>query len=104
MPPKNMISVTRNIHIPSVEASFGCSAVSNGCSSALEADMLGSFSRIVIGGFVHHGLHVEVVGGWRRGGLPFQSLGSPWIRWSSLAPFQRPEEIRHRQRISQSKD
>ena len=29
MPPKNMISVMRKIHIPRVEASFCCSAVSN---------------------------------------------------------------------------
>src|ERR1700674_165263 len=97
MPPKNMISVTRNIHIPSVEASFCCSAVSNWWSSALVLDTLGSFPGIIIGGLVHHGLYREIIGGRRRGRFPFQSLGSPRIRRSAISPFQRPKEVGHRQ-------
>ncbi len=45
MPPKNMISVTRNTHIPRVTASFCCAIVSKWCCSRVDAGACGAVSQ-----------------------------------------------------------
>src|ERR1022692_5177223 len=75
-----MISVTRKIHIPSVEISFCCAGVSNCSRSARASVWLSNF------GLLHRGQRgvivslrrdyrsfVEIVSGRRRSRLPFQS-------------------------------
>src|SRR5713226_375398 len=100
-----MISVTRNSHIPRVEASFCCSTESKWCSSAgewLDVDNLHSFLRRVgVSRLCHHRHDVEILRGRRRCGLPLQSLRAPWIDGRPLSPFERPKEVRHWQRVAE---
>src|SRR5690348_15573364 len=103
IPPKNMISVTRNTHIPMEEAPLCCSMFSKWCRSSWVArasllsdngDLLGQFV-VVIGLPGHHRCLFKVVGGRRRSRLPFQSGRSPGVVAGFLAVAQRPQEVHH---------
>src|SRR6185437_1746960 len=108
MPPKNMISVIRNTHMPMEEASRCCSMSSKWCRSSWVArawllsdngDLLGKLV-VVVGLPGHHRSHFKVVGGWRGGRLPLQSGRSPGIVARQLAVAQRPQEIDHGQQVA----
>src|SRR5579872_2693136 len=107
MPPKNMISVTRNTHMPSVEVSSCCALSSNWCCNSgscgatiisLSANIhLLLLAGIIVGRFRHHWLMIKVEGGRRCGGLlPLQALGVPRIlrRPGPVPPG--PGEVDHR--------
>src|SRR5579859_5961052 len=107
MPPKNMTSVRRKIHIPRVEASFCCAAVSN-CSrrarvstwASANFHYLPDHSAVIVSFGGDDRDLVEVVGGRRRRRLPFESGSAPWIRGGHLAVAQRPHEVDHRHQVS----
>src|SRR5690348_10030581 len=107
-----MISVTRKSHIPSVEASFCCAAVSKWCSSAAgwpECScvlMLDKFllTRVRVSRLGDDWHHLIISRRRWRAGLPLKALCSPWIGCSHFAPFQRPNEIGHRQQVAERQD
>src|SRR4051812_36604561 len=99
MPPKNITSVTRNTHIPSVDASSCCSiewkcGCSFGCGAALGTGLLmrhlhsrGLGSRrmdVVVGVFGDHRRFMEIVRDRRRLDLPLEARGAPRIRRRQL--------------------
>src|ERR1700733_685507 len=103
MPPKNMTSVMRKIHMPSVEASLCCAAVSNCSRSASVCSSLCNFGlhgRVIVRLVSHNGDLIEIVRGRRRGDLPFQTGCAPWVGPGDRAIFQRPGEIDGGQQIS----
>src|SRR5579875_1208494 len=113
MPPKNMISVSRKTHIPSVEDSNCCSLSSKWCLSAVEAceATLRSVSAnfhllgIIVRPLGHHRRHVKIESRRRRGGLlPFQSLGLPRILRRSLAFAPSPAQINQRQQVADAQN
>src|SRR5882724_11669603 len=103
MPPKNMISVMRKIHIPSVEASFCCSAVSNCsrnasvsvCASLANFDHLPDHGAVIVCFVGHDWGLVEIVMRRRGGRLPLETGRAPRIGTHYLAVTQRPDEIDH---------
>src|SRR4051794_27256465 len=107
MPPKNMISVMRKIHIPRVEAFFCCSAVSNcsrrarlsTCAWLANLDLLSDYLAVIVGYLSDDRSLVEIVDRPRRIRLPFQTAVAPWIRGRYLPPAQRPDEVQHRHHI-----
>src|SRR5687768_13059194 len=122
-PPKNMTSVARNSHMPSVDASACCSIVSKWCwcagcpcacppggcpwASTWAAMASGNFDlplRILVGAFRHHWLIEEVVRQRRRLSRPLQTGGEPRIRASLLAPEERVGEIQHRQQVAEAEN
>src|SRR5690242_3808270 len=111
IPPKNMISVTRNTHMPMEEAPLCCSMFSKWCRSSWVArasllsdnrDLLGQLV-VVIGLPGHYRSLFKVVSRRRRCRLPFQSGSAPGVVARFLAVAQRPQEIHHRQQISHRK-
>src|SRR5690348_14662068 len=126
MPPKNMTSVARNTHMPSLAASR-CCARSVKCScrecrstaslmdkaaAPLPSDnaflpenvnVLGQLI-VVVGVPGHDGRLGEVVSGRRRGGSPLQPGGVPWVASYALAMTQGPGEINERQQVTDAKD
>src|SRR5262245_54098551 len=114
MPPKNMISVMRKIHIPSVEASFCCSTVSNWTRSASESGwwawawlsnfhFLPDHLAVIVCGQPDDRRVFEIVQGRRRWCLPLQSVTAPRIRCRHFPIAQRPDEVNHRHDISDGK-
>src|ERR1700722_14662797 len=96
MPPKNMTSVMRKIHMPSVEAPLCCSAVSNCSRSASVCSSLCNFGlqgTVIVRLMRHERDLVEIMRGRRRRGFPFQTGGAPWIGPGDRSVFQRPCEI-----------
>src|SRR5438445_13867672 len=87
MPPKNMISVSRKTHIPSVALLTCCSLSSNWCAtwevrsiarSANDFSLL--FFRVGVCFLGHDGSLVKVEGGGRRfPDVPLEALGAPWL-------------------------
>src|SRR5271154_5251335 len=122
MPPKNMISVTRNSHMPSEAAFFCCCASENwwtsaglcaSCSMVVSVPVVdwlscnGSlqFLRcrnlvVVIGFPRNYGGLVEVKRGRWRGGLPLQTRRAPGIGFRDRPIAQGPQEVDHRQQIA----
>src|SRR5438552_2733498 len=123
MPPKNMISVPRNHHMPS-EAALRCC-----CSSAKWCRSSGRSSCSIARGvsltrglslkrhlfrqrhflvFVRFPSHfrsfVEVEGWWWRRGPPLEACCLPGIVFCDFAIAQRPQQVRHWQEISNRKD
>src|SRR5580692_5160445 len=91
MPPKNMTSVARNVHIPSlVESSCCCKSSkcdsSSGFTCASTLDTRGLLDLVFVRVFSNARDLFEVVRGRRRGGLPLQAGGTPGVR-----PGDRPE-------------
>src|SRR5512146_2795929 len=108
MPPKNMISVTRNTHIPMEEAPRCCSMFSKWCRSSWVAtawllsdngNLLGQLVVVVSLPGYNRRLF-EVVSRWRRGCLPFQARCAPGIIPGFLAVAQRPQEVHHGQQVA----
>src|ERR1700681_1371685 len=96
MPPKNMTSVMRKIHIPSVEASLCCAAVSNCSRSASVGPSLCNFGlhgSVIVRLMRHDGDLVEIVRGRRRGCFPLKAGSSPRIGSGDRTVLQRPGEI-----------
>src|SRR5271155_3711581 len=128
MPPKNMTSWARNTHMPRLAAFFCWLSVTKWCRSAGFScacssttaglagkrnllfssfwnclwNFLGNLAHIVvvIGFPGYDGLLVEIEGWWRRGGLPLQAGGVPWVRGSGLAVAHGPHEVDHGQKIA----
>src|SRR6185437_7581856 len=108
MPPKNMISVIRNTHMPMAEASRCCSMSSKWCRSSWVArawllsdngDLLGKLVVVVcLPG--HDGCLFKVIGGRRRGRLPLQAGRAPGIVPGLLPVAQRPQEVHHGQQVA----
>src|ERR1035437_10629021 len=103
MPPKNIISVIRKIHIPSVEASFCCASVSNCTRSAAVSvepwsanlNLLRHQTRVVVSFVGDNRRLFKVMDRRRRRGLPFESGGAPRVGRSHLAIAQGPYEVDH---------
>src|ERR1019366_2954970 len=104
MPPKNITSVMRKIHIPREEASFCCSAVLN-CSRNASVSTWGSLTnltlladrRAVVVGVVRDDRDlVEIVRGWRRIRLPFEAGGLPRVPSRNRPVLERPHEVHQR--------
>src|SRR5690242_8984489 len=105
MPPKNMISVMRNTHIPMTEASIcWCMEEKWCCKSglwvaiagvlSLNRHLLGLVDLVVVIGFPRYGGGlVEVESGWRRGCHPLQSSRMPRIRFRDFAVPHGPEQV-----------
>src|SRR5512146_232931 len=108
MPPKNMISVIRNTHMPMEEASRCCSMSSKWCRSSWVArawllsdngDLLGKLV-VVVSLPGHDGCFLKVIGWRRRGRFPLQARRSPGIVPGFLAVAQRPQEVHHGQQVA----
>src|ERR1700722_18753224 len=96
MPPKNMTSVMRKIHMPSVEASLCCAAVSNCSRRASVCSSLCNFGLhggVIVRLVRHDGDLVEIMRGRRRRRLPLQTGRAPWIGSGDRPVFQGPGEI-----------
>src|SRR5512138_3771306 len=100
MPPKNMISVTRNSHIPS-DAEFFCWVMSaKWCRSAGLCSVVAALVcnrdlrfldvLVVVSFEIHHRCFVEIEGGRRRRRHPLQAGCTPGIIRSRLAVSHRP--------------
>src|SRR6185503_9791421 len=110
MPPKNMTSVARKIHMPIREASSCCSGSSKWCSkpaipSAMLSDSRRVFgrclsARIVVGLPRYDRRFFEVVGRRRRRRLPLQTGRLPWVHAGDRSVTQRPDQINEWQRIT----
>src|SRR6266849_8771911 len=116
MPPKNMISVARNSHMPSDEASRCCSMSTKWCLSAglccstavglsATAGLLRSGNVLVVVSFpIDDRGMVEVESGRRRRGHPLQAGSAPGIVRGNFSIAHRPHEIHHRQKVSDRED
>src|SRR5213594_2150315 len=117
MPPKNMISVPRKIHMPSDEALRCCSMSEKWCCKpgvcsrvsgaglSLNADLLESGQFVVVVGLPGDLWSlVEIESRRRRGRLPLESGGVPGIVVGQFAVPHRPEEIDHREKIPDRKN
>src|SRR5580692_11750924 len=112
MPPKNMISVARNNHMPRVAASRCCSASAKWCSSSgpccstvvglsLNGHLRRSGDLFVVVSFPRHFWRfLKVESGRRRSSLPFQTGRAPRVIRSNLPVTHRPQEIDHGQNVS----
>src|SRR5580704_1995456 len=112
MPPKNMISVARNSHMPSDAASRCCSASTKWCRSSgpcsstaiglsLNGHLRGSRDLFVVVGFPSHFWRfLEIKSGWGRRGLPFQAGRSPGVVVGDFSVTHGPQEINHGQHIA----
>src|ERR1700737_2695391 len=116
MPPKNMISVARNNHMPNDEAWRCCSMSAKWCWSAglccptamgLSANthLLRSGNVLVVVGFpIDHRGALEIESRRRRRGLPLQTGRPPGIGGGNFTVAHRPQEIDHGQQIADGKD
>src|SRR5262249_34380453 len=100
----------RKIHIPRVEASFCCSAVSNCSRRASDSAWawlanlnLPDYGAVVVRVPCDYRGLLEVVGGGRRGSAPCQSGCAPGICGRDFAVAQRPDEIDHRDQVADGK-
>src|SRR5215471_15254120 len=115
MPPKNMISVMRKIHMPSMEASFCCSMLSKWCcnmgwcaacsgASWITTVRSDKCRLLLLGVMVRLGGHdrryIKIVEGWRRRRLPLEAGGAPGIVAGNLAVTKRVQQIDHGQQVS----
>src|SRR6188768_3937364 len=130
-PPKNMISVTRNTHMPSVDASACCSMLSKWCCrygwcgawpapaawTATGAGYCGNCSRsslsdnadlmarsVLVGSVRHDGRRREILGRRRRGNLPLEAARAPRVVPGERRVLQGPGEIDHRDQVADAKD
>src|SRR5581483_5447855 len=103
-PPKNMTSVTRNTHIPTVAVSRCWSAVANCSRTARERNsdnfefLLHGF--VIIGVVSHHRRRFQFVLRRRRRRLPFKPRAAPRIRPRRLSVLPRPDQVDQRQDVT----
>src|ERR1035437_1507872 len=104
-----MISVTKNSHMPNVDASFCWSMSAKWCCSECSAisislvangDLLVRLMLIVVGFPGHDRSLVKIVRGRRRRRPPLQAYRVPRIRSRQLAILKRPHEIDHGQDVA----
>src|SRR5579872_4002760 len=108
MPPKNMISVIRNTHMPMEDASRCCSMSSKWCRSSwvARAWLLSDNGDLLVKLVVvvslpgHDGCLFKVIGRRRRGGFPFQARRSPGVVPGFLPVPQGPQEVHHGQQVA----
>src|ERR1700730_9938723 len=98
MPPKNMTSVTRNVHIPRVDASFCWPAFSKWCRTATallcDDNWLCPLTCCVVLGFRgHNRCNCEIFGSRRRIGLPLEPGCTPGIRAGERAVLHWESEM-----------
>src|SRR5579864_5152372 len=112
MPPKNMISVARNSHMPREAASRCCSASTKWCSSSgrccstatglsLNGHLRRSRNLFVVVSFPSYFRRfIEIESGWRRRSFPFQARRSPRVIFCDFPVTHGPQEINHGQNVS----
>src|SRR5208282_4657042 len=112
MPPKNMISVARNSHMPRVAASRCCSASTKWCNSSgpccstaiglsLNGHLRGGGDLFVVVSFPgYFGGFVKIKSGWRRRGLPLQAGRAPRVVVGDFSVTHGPQEVHHGQNVS----
>src|ERR1700674_6013828 len=112
MPPKNMISVARNSHMPREAASRCCSVSTKWCSTcvpcsydviglSLTLHLRGSGDLFVVVSFPSHFWRfIKIESGRRRRGLPFQTGRAPRVVFGDFSVTHGPQEVDHRQHIS----
>src|SRR6266853_2366468 len=98
MPPKNMISVTRKIQMPSVSASCCCARSSNWCAKPVCSACVSATAGFLLGcvgvRFFGHDRHLRKILSWRRGrGLPFEARRTPRVCFSHGPVTHRPDKI-----------
>src|SRR5437867_10868870 len=108
MPPKNITSVARKIHMPSSAASFCCSASSNWCATWSTAAAWSANLRLRAGVVVRRARDdrgpLEVLARRGRRRLPLEAGRVPRVRGCRLAVAQRPDEVAHGQHVAQAQD
>src|SRR5213079_1696194 len=105
MPPKNITSVARKIHMPSSAAPRCCSASSNWCATAAACSAMGGLAaRVGVGLAGDDGRRLEVVAWRRRRRLPLEAGGVPRVVARGLAVAERPEQVDHRQQVADTQD
>src|SRR6266542_4348075 len=120
MPPKNMISVTRNSHMPKVEVAFCCSRSAKWCfrfglcwTCSTATWLSGNFNPlrwrrvdlVVVVGFPgHHRRLVEVKCRRRRRSHPLESRGAVGVRPRIRTILQAPDQVDHRQQEAHCKN
>src|SRR4051812_48038714 len=107
IPPKKRISVARNVHMPSVDASF-CWGMSSNCSAnaacASGISRLLRFWRVLIRRSSDDGGFLEIMFCWRRWRLPFEASCIPGIWPGLFAVLERPDEINQREHVTDSEN
>src|ERR1700733_10513215 len=109
MPPKNRISVTRNVHMPRRPASRCCSMSSNWRATAwgwvpcASSDAAGSLA-VVVGVFGYDRNLLKIFGQGRRLNGPFKTLGAPGIRSRGRAVTHRPDQIDQRDHVADAQN
>src|ERR1700759_3503295 len=114
-PPKNMISVSRNSHMPKLAVSRCCSTVTkwwrryDGCASCSSCPVAIAWlsngrylvfvlKPLVVVRFVIHNRNLnEILGQGRRLGFPFKASRLPRIVAGNLAVLERPGHVEHRE-------
>src|SRR5881396_2698853 len=105
MPPKNITSVARKIHMPSSAAPRCCSASSNWWATAAACSAMNRLAaRVGVGLAADRRGGREVVAGRRRRRPPLEAGGVPRVLARRLAVAQRPEEVDHRQQVADAQD
>src|SRR5512146_787987 len=107
MPPKNRISVTRKIHMPSVAAARcwpmsekWCSRAWLATTSVLPCNRHLRDAAVVVGFPGHDRGFFEVGGRRRRGRAPFQPGCAPRIVGGDLSVLQRKQQVEQRQDVA----
>src|SRR5262245_42959922 len=95
--------------MPNESDSCCCSISSNWCARAVEELdnlqlLLFFLSAVIVCVTCDDRRHCKVLGGRRRWRLPLQPRRIPWIVAGRLAVSDRPDQIHHRQHISNSED
>src|ERR1700683_170936 len=90
-------------------ASTNCSSTgASGISSVGMAFLCWGIFRIeilvVVGLTRHDGNLGEIVLGWRRGRLPFETGGAPGVWWGFRSPNQRIQKVGGRQKVTEGQD
>src|SRR2546425_13214191 len=108
MPPKNITSVARNIHMPSSAASFCCSASSNWCATC---SMAAAWSAnpllragVVVGRARDDRGPLEVLARRRRRRLALETGRVPWVGRRRLAEEERPDRGAHGNQEAEAPD
>src|SRR5215212_2834716 len=102
-PPKNISSVARKAHMPSVAASFCCAESSNWCARFGFAACKRYLDFVILIRRTGNDRDlVKILRRRRAGRLPFQAGGFPGIGPGRLAVPERPEQITQRNDVADS--